>query len=93
MWSIATGQRLAARGWDDEFVVYNNLSGDTHLIDPDSMAVLDFLRAGPATMEAVLAFFSTGLAPDDLAALPETMAALLTQLQRLFLVQAAAAPC
>ena len=93
MWSIATGQRLAARCWDDEFVVYNNLSGDTHLIDPDSMAVLDFLRAGPATMDALLAFFSTGLAPDDLAALPETMAALLTQLQRLFLVQAAAAPC
>ncbi len=93
MWSIATGQLLAARCWDDEFVLYNNLSGDTHLIDPDSMAVLDFLRAGPATMEALLAFFSTGVEPDDLAALPETMTALLTQLKKLFLVQVTATPC
>lgn len=39
-WRLVPGQLLRARQWDAEFVVYNDLSGDTHLIDA---AAMDFL--------------------------------------------------
>lgn len=39
-WRLVRGQLLRARQWDAEFVVYNDLSGDTHLIDA---AAMDFL--------------------------------------------------
>jgi PqqD family protein of HPr-rel-A system len=54
-WRIAPGQQLAARGWNDEFVLYNNLSGDTHLLDGDSMALLAHLQTGPASLAALVA--------------------------------------
>jgi PqqD family protein of HPr-rel-A system len=49
-WRLMPGQLLRARQWDGEFVVYNDLSGDTHLLDS---AAMDFLlqlqaRAGDA---------------------------------------------
>lgn len=39
-WRLTPGQLLRARQWDGEFVVYNDLSGDTHLI---GAAAMDFL--------------------------------------------------
>lgn len=87
LWQIASGQKLAAWGWDDEFVLYNNLSGDTHLLDADSMALLASLQRAPASLDALVAQLSVGVEPDDLAALPETMATLLAQLKKLYLVQ------
>ena len=57
------GQLLRARRWDDEFVVYNDLSGDTHLIDAAAMAMLLALQAAPAGL--VLAGAADG-APDAL---------------------------
>lgn len=87
LWQIAPGQQLAAWGWDDEFVLYNNLSGDTHLLDADSMALLASLQSAPASIDALVAQLSDGVEPDDLAALPDTMATLLAQLKKLYLVQ------
>jgi PqqD family protein of HPr-rel-A system len=42
------GQLLRARQWGDEFVVYNDLSGDTHLIDSAAMDFLLQLQARAA---------------------------------------------
>jgi PqqD family protein of HPr-rel-A system len=86
-WRIAPGQQLAARGWNDEFVLYNNLSGDTHLLDGDSMALLAHLQAGPASLAALVAAFAGDIDPDDAAALPETIATMLDQLAGLYLVE------
>lgn len=91
VWCIAPGQQLASWGWDDEFVLYNNLSGDTHLLDGDSQAILAQLQKSPATLDALLAAFSEGLEPDDVAALPDTITALLSNLQNLFLIESHAA--
>jgi PqqD family protein of HPr-rel-A system len=49
-WRLVPGQLLRAHQWDDEFVVYNDLSGDTHLIDAAAMAILLALQAAPAGM-------------------------------------------
>lgn len=91
LWRIAPGQQLAARGWDDECVLYNNLSGDTHLLDSDSMEVLAYLQRRAATADALVRHFADGLDPDDAAALPETMTALLHKLDSLFLIESAPA--
>lgn len=69
-WRLVPGQLLRARGWDDEFVVYNDLSGDTHLIDAAAMAVLLDLQAAPAGL--VL----TSGADDDPSALDELLGTL-----------------
>jgi PqqD family protein of HPr-rel-A system len=87
VWRVAPGQQLATWGWEDEFVLYNNLSGDTHLFGGDSMAVLAHLQHIPATLDALVSAFSGDLDPDDAAALPETLTALLANLQNLFLVE------
>lgn len=47
VWRLASGHELLYRGWDDEFLVYNHCSGDTHLLDGTVMRLLLALKAGP----------------------------------------------
>lgn len=89
LWRVTPGQYLAHRGWQDEFVVYNNLTGDTHLIDGDALALLVQLRLAPATVDTLSQALGADLPPDDLAALPDTLRAMLDSLQHLYLVE----PC
>ena len=42
-WQISADRRLHWRCWQDEAVVYNDTSGDTHLLDPLSAEVLSLL--------------------------------------------------
>lgn len=53
MWKLCDGQQLRHRQWDAECVLYNDLSGDTHLLQADTMIVLLALRAGPADHRAL----------------------------------------
>ncbi|MES2263054.1 MAG: HPr-rel-A system PqqD family peptide chaperone [Pseudomonadota bacterium] len=57
-WRITPGQRLQRHSWDDtEFVLFNDLSGDTHLLDADAIDVLQLLsvaEADTATLAATL---------------------------------------
>jgi PqqD family protein of HPr-rel-A system len=48
MWRLTTGQQLVHRAWDKEYVVFNDVSGDTHLVGELAFAVLQELAAGPA---------------------------------------------
>lgn len=43
-WRLRTGQQVRHRQWDDEFVVFNDLSGDCHLLDEGGFAILGCLR-------------------------------------------------
>lgn len=83
---MTPGQHLAHRGWQDEFVVYNNLTGDTHLVDGDTLALLTQLRQGPATVAGLALALGADLPPDDLAELPDTLFAMLDSLHHLQLV-------
>lgn len=47
-WRLAPGQQLALHGWDGEYVLYNDLSGDTHLLGESAVALLRRLGAAPA---------------------------------------------
>lgn len=46
-------QALHLHCWDDEYVVYNNLSGDTHLLGSAAAQVLLKLQQAPADAMAV----------------------------------------
>jgi PqqD family protein of HPr-rel-A system len=94
-WSLRPGQTLQHRQWDGEYVVYNDLSGDTHLLDDAAIVLLQALRTGPATRAALAAVleheFEAGEGGDagvddeplDFAAEAD---ALLDHMKRLFLV-------
>ncbi|GGY25447.1 HPr-rel-A system PqqD family peptide chaperone [Pseudoduganella albidiflava] len=71
-WRLVPGQALLHRGWDGAFVLYNDLSGDTHLLSEEAMALLLALRDGDVT-------------PEELAALE--LAELLATLRRLDLIE------
>ena len=60
-WRLMSDQALQLRSWDDEFVVYNNLSGDTHLL-------------GSAAAQVLLKLYQ---APSDAITLAESLASLL----------------
>jgi PqqD family protein of HPr-rel-A system len=47
MYRLTPGQLLRRREWDDEVVLYNDLSGDTHLLSGDAIALLLALQDGP----------------------------------------------
>ncbi len=90
---MSAGQLAASRHWDGEFVVYNNLSGDTHLLGADAMLVLHRLQQGEADTAALLAALHEGAdAPAAArAALAAELEAMLDDLRRLALIDAA--PC
>lgn len=67
--------------WDDEFVLFNNLSGDTHLLGVQAMQLLQALAAG-ARSDTELGAALTDSLPGD-TTLPEFLA----DLERLMLVE------
>ncbi|QGZ40590.1 HPr-rel-A system PqqD family peptide chaperone [Pseudoduganella flava] len=71
-WRIVPGQSLLHRGWDGACVLYNDLSGDTHLLSDDAMRLLLALRDGD-------------VGADELAA-PE-LADMLATLRQLHLIE------
>ena len=82
MWRVIPGQSLACREWDGEAVLYNDLSGSTHLLDGAALDLLQALDEGPAdaaTLAARLAErFDAG--DDDLVSLIDDMLAALARL-------------
>jgi PqqD family protein of HPr-rel-A system len=66
-WQAVSLQTLRLRTWDDEFVVYNGLSGDTHLLDHAAGQILQTLCATPAEIDALTASLGAlwDVDPDD----------------------------
>lgn len=86
MWRVIPGQLLRHRVWGDDTVLYNELSGATHLLGPAACCLLEVLRHGPADNTALSAAL---LAQFDIDApsLPQELAALLDSLVRLDLIE------
>jgi PqqD family protein of HPr-rel-A system len=86
MWRVVPGQLLACREWDGEAVLYNDLSGSTHLLDGAAIDVLQALQAAPLDAAALARRLAErfGASPDELAADIEDM---LAELARLDLVE------
>lgn len=88
MWRLMSGQSLAYRCWDDEAVLYNDLSGETHLLGPAALCLLEALRAGPTPTAALASRLLNTFDIDD-AGLGDELDVLLGELSRLSLIE----PC
>jgi PqqD family protein of HPr-rel-A system len=83
IWRLAPGQRLMHRCHEGECVLFNDLSGDTHLLGEAAVELLQVLRDTPQRAGDI-----AGADPDALAALDE----LLADLAALYLVETVAEP-
>ena len=72
-WQISALRRLHWRYWHDEAVVYNDTSGDTHLLDPLSAEVLSLLDQTdrPIRCEDIARQIATAINMDKQSADPE----------------------
>ena len=53
-WQIPSDQKLEIRVWDDECIVYNESSSDTHVVDFFTVTVLSLLQE-PASFDELTA--------------------------------------
>lgn len=86
IWRLAPGQRLQYRCWDGECVLYNDLSGDTHLLDEFALALLEQLKAGPQAAAQLATAFEFDAQDQD-----AVLQTVLDDLAALFLIEAL--PC
>jgi PqqD family protein of HPr-rel-A system len=86
MWRVVPGQSLAFREWDGEAVLYNDLSGNTHLLDGAAIDVLQALQPAPANA-AILAARLIDRFEADGDELPAVIEDMLTTLASLDLVE------
>jgi len=49
-WTVASPSPLRWRSWDDEFLVFNTASGETHHLNLIAATVLQRLEQDPATV-------------------------------------------
>lgn len=90
IWRLAPGQRLVHRCHDGECVLFNDLSGDTHLLDEPTLGLLQALGEAPQSASSLAGCGADALDPAD----PDTLAALdelLASLAALYLIEAV--PC
>lgn len=82
MWRVTPGQALACREWDGEAVLYNDLSGNTHLLDGAALDLLHALRDQPADAATLAARLADHVdaGNDDLVSLIDDMLAALAGL-------------
>ena len=77
MWRLMPGLALRYRTWDHEtYVLYNNLSGDTHLTDAAAIEVLELLRRSPAAAQALVSALQLDDTPDSRMQLDSLLAEL-----------------
>lgn len=89
LWRLMPGLDLRYRTWDNEaYVLYNNLTGDTHLADAAAIEVLELLHGMPAATQAL----AHALGLDDIPDNVEQLTALLAELQGQALIESVATP-
>ena len=66
IWRLPTGVSLLWQSWDeDEVIVFNRASGQTHLLDAFSAAVLQRIEACPGTIAELRSYFASGFDLDE----------------------------
>lgn len=50
-WRVVPGQSLLHRSWDGQVVLYNDVSGSTHMLDASTLELLHAVRDGDLAPE------------------------------------------
>lgn len=92
-WKLCRPEALHTREWDDGGVIYDAVSGNTHVIDLLGLELLELLRQHPWQLEALVRELADAQ-PDELDAtrFTQQLQAKLTQLSRLGLAVAPTTP-
>jgi PqqD family protein of HPr-rel-A system len=90
MWRVVPGQLLVCREWDGVAVLYNDLSGNTHLLDGAAIDVLQALRAAPLDAAVLAQRLAERFGADADELRPE-IEDMLAELARLDLIESS--PC
>lgn len=87
-WSCAASERFRIRSWSgDEGVVYDTLSGDTHLLEPLALELLHCLdSAPPRSARALLGDLADSVGDDGLESALHAVEQSLESMRRVGLV-------
>lgn len=86
-WSVVSGATLRWKMWDEDCVVFNNASGQTHLLDPLAALLVRQIEEGYCPSEQIFGRIATLL---DINVTPEvraTLSQMLRQLEELGLIE------
>jgi PqqD family protein of HPr-rel-A system len=86
-WRITQGCELSWRSWNDEYVVYNSGSGDTHLLDLLSAEILRKIEEAPASARELENWIAGKAAADSPPEISGYVANVLLQLHSLALIE------
>ena len=86
-WRITRGCTLRWHCWDDEHLVYNCGSGDTHLLDALAAEILRKIEEAPKSNEELEEWLSGRISPDTDPEISSYLVNLLGQLHALCLIE------
>jgi PqqD family protein of HPr-rel-A system len=89
MWRLIPGQTLRFRAWGDEFVLYNDLSGDTHLLGASAVHILQSIQHTTADEDVLIASLCESMQMDRDEEVALHVTQLLADLKSLSLIERA----
>jgi PqqD family protein of HPr-rel-A system len=85
-WQAISTQAVYVRSWDDEFVVYNSLSGDTHLLGAAAGQILTALQRSPSDETSLTESLCETLDAEPTPQISLQIRAILADLRKLALI-------
>jgi len=86
-WKVNSGFPLYWQSWDNEFVVYNSGSGDTHLLDPVAAEALQSLEQESADLSELAGKIAASLKIEPDSEFSAYLEQLLSNLYKLGLIE------
>lgn len=88
MWSLVFPEKLCFQSWSDESlcVVYNTLSGNTHLIESPGLEILQLLNESPHTADSLASALRSLFQEDERGRLVQYIGATLLRLKEVGLI-------
>lgn len=86
-WRTLRDDALHFRAWDDEVVIYDALSGDTHIIDPTAAQILQALQHSPSDVPSLAKLLAVQLQCEPGDELNQDIESVLSDMAALSLVE------
>jgi PqqD family protein of HPr-rel-A system len=88
-WRIGAGESISLRCWDGDFVVYNPLSGNTHVLDIVTGEILRAIMARTMSESELCTHVASFLEVPNDAGVAEHVGRIVATLDRLALIEPA----
>jgi PqqD family protein of HPr-rel-A system len=88
-WTLTSGCTLHWRDWGEEYIVFNDGPGDTHLLDPVSAEILKSLERDAHSIESLISRCGDVLSADIGRSPTAVVSDVLRQLHALGLIESA----